>query len=305
MVEGIGSTPNLNLGIIQWCPSGFMRTHKTVWATPAVRKWNLTCRNVPVRNVGADPRNCCCKAPEDDSIERCHPEKVRTDICADKHGGCVGCLVRKLRKAVGNHRQKYGRTCSQCTSNCKWKYAVDPDLEHRHTGLTSCMTSAPSRSWTESNPQNRTLLCLFGRATANCFFLQPLLNESLSSTARQPLRAQVSLLSRFRGHTQHTTVGRNPLDQWSARCRDLYLTTQHTQETDILAPSRIRTRNPSKRAAADPRFTPRGNLARLIIIIIIIITRLLFVLYAIAAQHTVPTFACFLNLRYIKLNSTS
>ena len=38
--------------------------------------------------------------------------------------------------------------------------------------------------------------------------------------------------------------------------------TQHTQETDIHAPGGIRIRNPSKRAAADPRLRPRGQWVR-------------------------------------------
>jgi len=34
----------------------------------------------------------------------------------------------------------------------------------------------------------------------------------------------------FLDHTQrHTTFGRISLDEWSARCRDLYLTTHNTQ----------------------------------------------------------------------------
>jgi len=34
---------------------------------------------------------------------------------------------------------------------------------------------------------------------------------------------------RFLDHTeQHTTVGRTPMDEWSAHCRDLYLTTSNT-----------------------------------------------------------------------------
>ena len=35
--------------------------------------------------------------------------------------------------------------------------------------------------------------------------------------------------------------------------------TQHSQETDIHVPGGIRTRNPSKRAAANPRLRPRGH----------------------------------------------
>jgi len=52
---------------------------------------------------------------------------------------------------------------------------------------------------------------------------------------------------------KHThTLGRTPLEEGSARRRDVYLQeTQHSQETDIRAPSEIRTRNSSKRPVAD------------------------------------------------------
>jgi hypothetical protein len=46
----------------------------------------------------------------------------------------------------------------------------------------------------------------------------------------------------------------------SARRRNIYLTnTQHSQQTNIHAPGRIRTRNPRRRAAADPRLRPLGH----------------------------------------------
>ena len=50
----------------------------------------------------------------------------------------------------------------------------------------------------------------------------------------QPLGVLASLLLlRLHDHTQgHTTVGRTPLDKWSARRRDLYLTTHTTLTTD-------------------------------------------------------------------------
>jgi hypothetical protein len=75
------------------------------------------------------------------------------------------------------------------------------------------------------------------------------------------LRVLASSFWRFRDHTQwHTIVGRTPLDEWSARRRDLYLTnTQHSQQTNIHAPGGIGTRNPSRRAAADPRIRPFGR----------------------------------------------
>jgi hypothetical protein len=57
---------------------------------------------------------------------------------------------------------------------------------------------------------------------------------------------------------RHTTVSRNPLDEGSARHRDLYLTTL-SQETNLHASGRIRTHDPSKRSAADLRLRPRGH----------------------------------------------
>jgi hypothetical protein len=42
---------------------------------------------------------------------------------------------------------------------------------------------------------------------------------------------------RFLDHTQRrTTVGRTPLDEWSARRRDLYLTTHNTHNRQISVP---------------------------------------------------------------------
>ena len=55
----------------------------------------------------------------------------------------------------------------------------------------------------------------------------------------------------FPDHTQRrSTVGRTPLDEWSARRRDLYLTTHDTHnQTNIHAPGGIRN-HLSRRAAA-------------------------------------------------------
>jgi hypothetical protein len=46
---------------------------------------------------------------------------------------------------------------------------------------------------------------------------------------------------------RHTTISSTPLDGWSARCRNLYLTTWD----DSHAPSEFRTWNPRKRTAQD------------------------------------------------------
>ena len=76
-----------------------------------------------------------------------------------------------------------------------------------------------------------------------------------------PQWAGVSSFTRFPDHTQRrTTVGRTPLDEWSARRRDLYLdNTQHSQQTNIPAPGGNRTHSLSRRAAVDLRLRPRGH----------------------------------------------
>ena len=40
----------------------------------------------------------------------------------------------------------------------------------------------------------------------------------------------------FLDHTRRSTLGRTPLDEWSARCRDLYLTTHDTHNRQISMP---------------------------------------------------------------------
>jgi len=75
------------------------------------------------------------------------------------------------------------------------------------------------------------------------------MNEILSRTFREsifllssflwrcgPTRAMASSFMRFLDHTQRRiTVGRTPLDEWSARRRDLYLTTHniHNRQTSM------------------------------------------------------------------------
>jgi hypothetical protein len=88
---------------------------------------------------------------------------------------------------------------------------------------------------------------------------------------RSPSLFYLLVHSRCRGflfsldHTQtHTTVGRTPLDEGSARRRDLYLITQtlYKRQTSM-SPGGIRTHDPSKRSAVDLRLRPRGHWDRL------------------------------------------
>jgi len=55
-----------------------------------------------------------------------------------------------------------------------------------------------------------------------------------------PQWAWASSLTRFLDHTQRrNTVGRIPLDEWSARRRDLYLTTHNTHNRQASMPSPV------------------------------------------------------------------
>ena len=84
-----------------------------------------------------------------------------------------------------------------------------------------------------------------------------------------PTRVMASSLLRFLDHTQQrTTVGRTPLDEWSARRRDLYLTTHNTHNRQTsMPPDGIRTRDLNRGAAADLRLRPRDHWDRLSIMI--------------------------------------
>jgi len=73
---------------------------------------------------------------------------------------------------------------------------------------------------------------------------------------------RTSSFTKFLDHTQRRTiVGRAPLDEWSARRRDLYqkIHDTHRQQTNVHAPVGIRTHNLNRRAAADLRLRPRGH----------------------------------------------
>ena len=65
----------------------------------------------------------------------------------------------------------------------------------------------------------------------------------------------------FLDHTQRrSTVGRTPLNEWSARRRDLYLTTHNIHNRQISMPSGgIRTHDLSMRATADLRLRQCGH----------------------------------------------
>jgi hypothetical protein len=63
---------------------------------------------------------------------------------------------------------------------------------------------------------------------------------------------------------RHITLGRTPLDDWSDRRGDLCLMKHNSGRRQAsMPPSGIRTRSPTKRAAAETRLRPRGHWDRL------------------------------------------
>jgi hypothetical protein len=78
--------------------------------------------------------------------------------------------------------------------------------------------------------------------------------------AQQPQWAKASSLSRIHGHTQTYHIRQDSSGrvisptQWP-----LPDNKQHSQETNIYAPGGIRTYNPIKRVATDPRLRPLGQ----------------------------------------------
>jgi hypothetical protein len=76
--------------------------------------------------------------------------------------------------------------------------------------------------------------------------------------AQQPLLGQRLIIKALRIHsgTPHSVRLLWTSDQPDAEASD---NTQHSQETDIHSAGGIRTRNPSKRAAADSRLRRRGH----------------------------------------------
>ena len=76
-----------------------------------------------------------------------------------------------------------------------------------------------------------------------------------------PQWSRASSFTRFLDHTQwRTTVGRIPLDEWSSRRRDLYMTTHNTHNRPTsMPPVGSEPHNLRRRAPAVLRLRPRGH----------------------------------------------
>ena len=72
---------------------------------------------------------------------------------------------------------------------------------------------------------------------------------NMEAYLNSPHWARILIIEASPSTLGHRTLGRTPLDKWSARRRDLWLSTTLTR--DIHAPGGIRTHNPNKRPASD------------------------------------------------------
>jgi len=87
------------------------------------------------------------------------------------------------------------------------------------------------------------------------------LRESFSLVQQPQVGRDLLIIKTLRSHsdTPHS-LSRTPLQEWSARRRVLYLTTNNTHNRQTsMPPGGIRTRNPGRRVAADQRRTSRCN----------------------------------------------
>jgi len=119
----------------------------------------------------------------------------------------------KKRSFLRNHATLFGRTAIiRHTITEKYKeYGLIPrgvsPLQYNGTTCNCC-------NFASNNDD-----CMKWNKIVGCCFLR-----------NSPQWTMASSFTRFRAHTQRrTTVGRTPLDEWSARHRDLYLTTHNTR----------------------------------------------------------------------------
>ena len=87
----------------------------------------------------------------------------------------------------------------------------------------------------------------------HCIYPPPMAQQPPSGPTRPHYRS-------FTVTLRHTTLGKTPLDEWSAGHKNHHMTAHNTHNRGIsMPPSGIRTRIASKPTAADPRLSLRGH----------------------------------------------
>jgi hypothetical protein len=106
------------------------------------------------------------------------------------------------------------------------------------------------------------------RAIDRLFYVQRVLHffNFLLVALRFVFRSSTALSRSFEKSLRHIKLGRIPLDGWSARRWDLYLTTHNTQTNRHPCPRWDSKSNRSKLTYADPSLRPPGHRDRPIIL---------------------------------------
>ena len=119
------------------------------------------------------------------------------------------------------------------------------------------LTSIFSQYCSQASINITTIAIIFSNITSNVFFLIQypciLLLIAPPPWCNSPSRTSAAFFLRFLDHKQwHTTVGRTPLDEWSARRRELYMATNNTHKTDIHTPTEFELANPERERSQTP-----------------------------------------------------
>jgi hypothetical protein len=142
----------------------------------------------------------------------------------------------------------------------RWSFIIDPEnhkfCRRRRRRIYKCQNVVVIGETTNViNKDCWTLITSWGLIidTVLFVFLGVTTHCGCIFTARW--RALASSFSRFLDHTQRrATVGRTPLDEWSIRRRDLYLTTHNTHNRQTSMPRWDS--NPQSQQASGRRSTP-------------------------------------------------
>jgi hypothetical protein len=158
------------------------------------------------------------------------------------------------------------RNCTKikhCPRTVSWTAVYLPWLDEGWQESRWDLVSVTPHSFSHDSTKPLLRMC------CRCLYQSEVICHFVTTCAfffRQPSQwARASSFTRFLDHTQRrTTVGRIPLEEWSARRWDLYLhNTQHSQQTDIHAPDGIRTHSLSRGGVADG---PRGHWDRQLVL---------------------------------------
>ena len=114
-------------------------------------------------------------------------------------------------------------SCISFDINCTHLREHTAQSKNHQTTKGTVKCSNSTLSMTKHNTQDFT--CFLCRKLIIFFYV-----------ACSPIAGYGLILEVFRDHTRHATFGRTPLDEWSARLRDLHLTTHNTHNRQTPMP---------------------------------------------------------------------